>query len=478
MLVLMGRCDKPVSKEGMAEWFERDTFLNLVWRFPHSLSGQNVRNHLDYLLSPEEEARGEPGALRDIEEDLARSLLARGVRPTTLIWDTSNVFTYIEKAGKLPRKAKSKQMRFDKNLVAFGIAVSQENIPLLSEVYEANEPDAKLFPKVFGRLVDRLARLNVAAEGITLVFDKGNNSEDNIKGILGKMHMVGSLKSDLPVAREMLALDPSRYEHLYTTSKGHEVTGARRDGVALFGTDWPFTLVVRHNEGTARRQSATFDRTTARIIEKLDALKAKAARVGGQGRRMTEEGLHRAVNDAIHKDYRALFHYTVRKKDVATAKGRTTSVLDLEYWLDGDTARERPEGFGKTVLFTDNANWSTADISKAYDSKYILEDDFACFKGKTTVHLTPVEMRKDNRIRVHVELCVWGMLFYRYLARKLKALGIDVSFERMVEELEGIRVGIFHEKGTRKARFVLEKMNALQARMFSALDLARYMPHE
>jgi transposase len=400
------------------------------------------------------------------------------VRPTTLIWDTSNQFTYIEKAGKLLRKGKSKQMRFDKNLVAFGIAVSQENIPLLSEVYEANEPDAKLFPKVFGRLVDRLARLHVATKGLTLVFDKGNNSDDNVEAVLGKMHVVGSLKSDHPLAREMLALDPAGFDHLYTTSKGHEVRGARRDGVALFGMDKPLTVVVRQNDGTKRKQTATYDRTTARIIEKLDALKAKAARVGGQGRRMTEEGLHRAVNDAIYKEYRALFHYTVRKREVPTANGRTATVLDLDYWLDEDKAKERPEGFGKTVLFTDNASWSTAEISKAYDSKYIIEDDFACLNGKLFVHLTPIEMRKDNRVRVHVELCVWAMLFYRYLARKVKALGIDVSFERMVEELEAIRIGVVHEKGTRKGRFVLEQMNSTQARLFSALDLARYMPRE
>ncbi|MDP7081002.1 MAG: IS1634 family transposase [Candidatus Undinarchaeales archaeon] len=477
LLVLMGRCSAPVSKEGVERWFNKDTFLHLLWSFPHQLSGQNVRNHLDYLLTPEEESRGDPGAIRNIEEDLARALLVQGVKPTTLIWDTTNVFTHIEKGGKLLKKTKSKQMRFDKNHVAFGLAVSQENIPFLSEVYEANEPDVTLFPKVFGRLVDRLVRLNIDTEGLTLVFDKGNNSVDNLKAVLGHMHVVGALRRDHPVAAELLAIDAKEYEPLYTTGKGHAVTGLRRDDVGLFGMDRPFTVVAKHNDGTRRKQEGTYDRTTARIIETLEELKAKAGRVGGRGRRMTEEGLHRAINDAIYKDYRALFHYTVRKKEVEIpGKNRRSTILDLEYWLDEEKERERPEGFGKSVLFTDNTGWSTADISKAYDSKNIIEDDFACFKGRLFVRIMPIEVRKDNRVRVHVELCVWGMLFYRYLARKLKTMGIDVTFGRMIEELKDIRLAVVENKESNKIEIKLEEMNPLQARIFTALNLARYIP--
>ena len=477
LLTLMGRCGGPVSKEGMAKWFNRKTFLNLLCKFPHKLSGQNVRNHLDYLLKPEEEARREPGAIRDIEEDLGRALLTQGIEPTTLIWDTTNMFTNIEKGGTLPRKGNSKQKRFDKNLIAFGLAVSEENIPFLSEVYEANEHDATLFPKVFGRLVDRLTTLKVRTEGLTLVFDKGNHSEDNVKDVLAKMHLVGALKRDHPVAAEMLAIDVAGYEPLYLTTKKHEVKGFRRDDMTLFDIDRPFTVLARYNEETRKRQEGTYERNKLKILATLEELRTKAARPGGRGRRMTGKGLHRAVNDAIYKDYRGVFDYTIQTAEARLpGKSRKASILELEYGINEAKEQARYANFGKTVLFTDNADWSSAKISKTYDSKNLVEDDFACFKDKLTVPIAPIEMRKDNRIRVHVELCVWGMLFYRYLARKLKRMGIDISLKGMIEELTDMRLAVVRNKQSKKTDIKLEEMNSIQARLFSALDLGRYMP--
>ena len=477
LLTLMGRCGGPVSKEGMEKWFNRKTFLNLLWKFPHQLSGQNVRNHLDYLLTPGEEARGEPGAVRAIEEDLGRALLTQGIEPTTLIWDTTNMFTHIEKGGTLPRKGNSKQKRFDKNLIAFGLAVSEENIPFLSEVYEANEHDASLFPKVFGRLVDRLTKLKLRTEALTLVFDKGNHSEDNVRDVLKKMHLVGALKRDHSVAAEMRVIDVADYEPLYLTTKKHEVKGFRRDDVTLFDIERPFTVLARYNGGTRKRQEATYERNKARILAKLEELKRKAARISGRGRRMTEKGLHRAVNDAIHKDYRAVFDYTIQKAEARVpGKSRKASILELEYGINEARERARYANFGKTVLFTDNTSWSSAQISRTYDSKNLVEDDFACFKDKLAVPIAPIEMRKDNRVRVHVELCVWGMLFYRYLARKLKTRGIDISFKTMIEELNDIRLAVVKSKKGKGTSIILEEMTPLQAKLFAALNLARFLP--
>ena len=90
------------------------------------------------------------------------------------------MFTYIENGEKLTRKGKSKEKRYDKNLVAFGIAESDENIPLMHETYPGNVSDAKIFPEIIDKIVERLKNLDIATEDMTLVFDKGNNSEDNI----------------------------------------------------------------------------------------------------------------------------------------------------------------------------------------------------------------------------------------------------------------------------------------------------------
>ncbi len=65
------------------------------------------------------------------------------------------------------------------------------------------------------------------------------------------------------------------------------------------------------------------------------------------------------------------------------------------------------------------------------------------------------------------------MIFYRYLAWKCKYLGL--SLKRLVEELEGIRVALVQGKTGGKVDLVVEEMDAKQARLFSLLDLGKFM---
>jgi len=44
-------------------------------------------------------------------------------------------------------------------------------------------------------------------------------------------------------------------------------------------------------------------------------------------------------------------------------------------------------------------------------------------------------------------------------------------------ELEGIRVAIVKQKSGGKVEMVLEEMDAKQARLFSLLDLGKFMPN-
>ena len=54
-----------------------------------------------------------------------------------------------------------------------------------------------------------------------------------------------------------------------------------------------------------------------------------------------------------------------------------------------------------------------------------------------------------------------GMIFYRYLARKVKKLGL--SIKELDHQLEGIRVAFVHDKGSEKTNLVVEDMNSTQA---------------
>jgi transposase len=145
----------------------------------------------------------------------------------------------------------------------------------------------------------------------------------------------------------------------------------------------------------------------------------------------------------------------------------------LEIWIEKEVEELRYAGFGKTIVFTDMHTWHSEKIAKTYNQKYLVEDDFKLLNDVLLVPVGPINHHKDFNIRAHIFLCIIGMIFYRYLAWKCKYLGL--SLRRLVEELEGIRVALVQGKTGGKVDLVVEEMDAKQARLFSLLDLGKFM---
>jgi len=112
-------------------------------------------------------------------------------------------------------------------------------------------------------------------------------------------------------------------------------------------------------------------------------------------------------------------------------------------------------------------------IDGSYNGKVFIEDDFHWLKDKLLIPLTPIWHWKDHHIRAHVFICVMGLLFVRYLSHKLRILGL--TDERIMAELANIRVGLVATKGLKEPQIVVEDMTPVQARIFSLLDLGRYL---
>lgn len=448
LLIILGRSNGPLSKEATARWFD-ESFLKYLWRFPHKLNSQNLLNNMDFITE---------GSMRRIEEDLAATMIQNGITPTTIFWDATNVFTYIENGEKLTRKGKSKEKRYDKNLVAFGIAESDENIPLMHETYPGNVSDAKIFPEIIDKIVERLRHLEIDTEDMTLVFDKGNNSEDNINKILKDMHLVGSAKHNQ--VRRLLEVPLSEYIFLYKNSSGNDISGYRSKHT-LFGQE--FTVVVTYNPGSHKKQKKKYEGNIEKILTGLEELKKKSEKKHGRGRRITKKGLYTNANRIIPDDLTRIFKFEIHVGERPT----------FEYWIDDAAEQEFKTTFGKIAVFTDFHDMSSVDIAQTYFAKDIVEKDFEFLKDKFLIPVPPFYVRKDGRIRVHVFLCVTGMLFYRYLARKVRDL--ELSIKELDHQLEGIRVAFVRDKNTNQVSLVVEEMNTTQAKLFSAMRLGDFL---
>ena len=92
----------------------------------------------------------------------------------------------------------------------------------------------------------------------------------------------------------------------------------------------------------------------------------------------------------------------------------------------------------------------------------------------------PIFHRRDVRIKVHAFLCVVGLLFYRWIQRKVeKAAKQRVSIERLANVLRQIQVVALVKtegKEVSVAKVVLQKLSEEQEKVAKALDLSRFVP--
>ena len=133
---------------------------------------------------------------------------------------------------------------------------------------------------------------------------------------------------------------------------------------------------------------------------------------------------------------------------------------------------------GKTLLFTDNDEWSNAQIVKAYRSQHHVEAAFRDMKDPHHLSLRPQFHWTDQKIEVHVLCCVLAYMLCALLRRQLHTKGIDRSIGAIINDLSQIReVGvIFRPHGKRKPTIqtTLSTLSDDQRALYETLGLERY----
>lgn len=444
------RFNKPLSKNASIKWF-KDSILPLLWKKSFQ-SPQTIFNQFDKIVL------GIENKIPKIEEELCKVLLEKGIKPSTLIWDPTNFFTYIEKGEELAKKGASKEKRFDKNLINLGLVVSEDNIPLMHVVYEGNKRESDVITDITELIHARLKKLDFETENIVFVFDKGNNSKDNIPIIKKKFHFVGSLRMNQ--MSHLLDISLSKFKELYTNKKEHLIKGFKTKSKIY---DEEYAIVVTYNEESAKKQRETTEKAVQNISEKMNAIE-NSFKNKKNGKKTTVKGLSGRINDFLHKQYRILFDWKFNEEK-----------QHFSWSLNETALEEKRKTYGKNILFTDLLEWEAEDIAKTYNSKAIIESDFKVFKDKLLIPIKPFFSRKDPRLKVHIFICVLSMILYRYMQWRLKDM--KLSENRLNDELKNMRLVFIKEEGLNSIRKVLENMSPEQMEIYSKLNLGKYLPN-
>jgi transposase len=408
------------------------------------------------------------------ERELSQRLLEQfPLSLRTLTYDGTNFFTFIDTRtpAELPQRGHNKQKRNDLRQVSLGMLVSTDfHVPLFHKVYAGNVPDSPLFQTITEELRVRYRELARDCEQITLVFDKGNNSEEAFETLdQTDFHFMGSLVPSHHA--DLLDVPASRYQPL--TGERLQDVRAYRTTREVFGQER--TIVVTHNDNLLQGQLQGLTMALEKARGKLRDLQTqlrrrRAGRTRG-GKAPTAASIRKQAQEALAGQ---------QVKTVLRVEVEDGAVPTLTFETDQTAlARLVDKQLGKTILFTDNDAWTNEEIVLGYRAQSHIEDAFRQMKHPHYLGWQPMFHWTDSKIRAHAFTCVLALTLSSLLQRTLHQKGLELSLPRMFDVLGGIRetLVIYPKKPGQRHPSTARALSTLSAepeQLVTALDLRRY----
>lgn len=455
-LAAINRALKPKSKAQIGEWYRQTTLLKR-WKYPPSaFTSQRFWDHMDELNEAE---------LTAIERDITRRVVeSYDVNLECLLYDTTNFFTWIDSFNDrtdLPQRGRSKVGRNNLRQVSLALLVSREGrIPLFHDVYPGNRNDFSQFQTISNRLADFCKELKKHCPDITFVFDKGNNSQAGMDTAeVERLHFVGSLTPSH--YKELLDIPIDRF------TKRDEWPGllAHRTTAEVF--DQKRTVVITYSERFFVQQHATVSRELNKAVLALTALAERLSRWRQgkvkKGRKPTIQSVRKQVAGIISAQHmKAIIQAEVYEQDGCPVLAFRTDHQALQSIAD--------RILGKTILFTDQDDWSTEEIIYAYRGLSKIEDAFKDMKNIEFLHWQPMFHWTDQKIRVHAFYCVLALTLVSLLRLELNRAGLEMTIPAILQQLQNIHeVAVLYPD--RRPKITMSRMNKEQKRILEIMSL-------
>ena len=416
--------------------------------------------------------------LEQISARIAAKIVAEyDLDTSSVALDMTNFATWVDstnEAAPLLARGRSKQKRSDLRLLGLGLVVTRDGgIPLAWHAYPGNRPDVSVFTDTLDALTNSYRAITASGQpvaagtgndALTVVFDAGQNSADNFTYLTGTgAKYVGSTPpSD---HQDLLAISAGNYRPV----EGFDGLTAYESTKTIYGQ--PQRIVVTHSPTLHTAQSRGFDQTLAKATGRLDELAETLAR--GKTR-STREQLTARIDRITHNTW-------VTEVLTVTVTGNSPKEFRLTHHIP-KTARTALEKrvFGKRILITNQADWTTAEVIAAYRSQSHVEDSFRQLKDPHVVSFSPMHHWTDDHIRVHTFTCILALQAAHLMTRQAEQAGIKLSTRKILDELGSIQetVLLYHDgtKGRPRAQRLLTDHSKTAEKLADLFTLDAHAP--
>ena len=444
---MIARACAPRSKRAFADW-AKTTYLPELMNFAAAdLTSQHFWDQMNAVPVDQ---------LAVIEQELVREVVRiEQLQLKALAYDTTNFYTHIASTNlrpKLPQRGHNKQGRHDLRQMGLALVVDQDTqLPLTHVLYEGARSDMRTFAEFLQPVRKRLRELTGQPEQLTIVFDGGASSRQNLESM---EHYVTAVRPSnhralLAEAAEQLAPVPlSTGVEVRAWRTKRVIAGKQREVVVVFSPQLHEGQLRGLHQSMARRH---------RELEEL-----------GLCPRVSVEAAKRKLGKIRGRQYlRCLLCYNVDQDEQGAVR--------VSVWSDWqEYQRLVTRYFGLRILITDRAEWSTAQIIEAYRGQSKAESAFRDLKDPRMLSTRPQFHWTDQKLHVHAFLCVTAYLLVTLLHRRAtQKAAFEGSSRSLLAELAGVRccrlIDMTGRKGRPRVRIQIEEIDAARKTLAEVL---------
>lgn len=505
LLAMIHRAVEPGSKREFASWC-RETSLPYTLQFDaDQLDSAAFWEAMDQISEEE---------ITEAWNRIIRKLMElTGIDIQQFHLDYSNYYTFINTTNGrcvICKRGHNKQKRDD--LLQFSLAAltaSSLNVPLVWQLYEGNTNDKTEFPAFTAHIRKQLLSQGIDPGEVTICFDGGSNSEENFSDLGFHFVCAHSLKG----LKELYDIDLSQYTQVVLKN------GRKRQAYSLpslFFSGIHGSGVLVFSEALRDGQIAQLKRDVTAIHEAIADVQArlsnKRSSLYTQLKKRKETFRH-MLRDA--EDYNAKLEQEEQERQKAgipkRGKPRKSKPLPewdpdqemlgivqnaifnkhkycaefirvslkrngdetyvLEWEID-DAAQSAYTNkyYGKKLIVTDHTDWTMADILNEYTDQECIENGiFRTSKDVDHFAIRPQYHWTDQKIRVHVFLCLAAITIAEVMRKHFENQGIRLPKAALLDRLKEIREGWFFV-GEKKVKRSLERLDQQHQELWNAAE--------
>jgi transposase len=451
---------EPRSKRALPEWYDSTAIQHIRPVDINALTSQRFWKKWD---------RVEQKQLEQIAALFFKKVAE--LEPGTadcFMFDTTNYYTFLasDTESELAQRGKNKEGKDWLRQVGVALLVSRDTrLPLFYREYEGNRHDSKLFLRVMDELFSAMDMTGDGNSEMTIVFDKGMNSEGNITAIDNhdRIHFITTYSTYL--AEELTHIDLSEFQPV-DTAKNRRLRekGREDDQVRAWRTTGQYwgrerAVVVTYNPLTATKQRYVFEKKLLRLQQELHEMQSKVtAQLPHWRNRKTVQARYEDLCTQLRLPVE-IYVVEFYEKDKRLRMTFRKNYYRISRYLDR---------LGKNIIITDNMTWTTDDIVGASLDRYVVENSFRQSKDDDLVSLMPIRHWTDSKIRCHIFSCIVALTYLRLIEIRTRREGLSLTARIVMEQMHRLHSCLVWQKKKKAPSRIIEEPTERQASILKA----------